>query len=170
MNNTTKLGCLIVFLAAGGFYYLWSVLLYIGIPLAVIVGFVAWRAFKHYEFDETDGGADARLYAGAAGGVALILGLLSIGGNVFSDHGPFGKPTAAQIVAEPAEMVDGDTSSDDQLSRRLKERLVPAMEACDPYASPAHVNEHGMDAYYMCLENNGISKSDLEEAKRLTLP
>lgn len=95
--GTGQLGCfwLIAILAAA--YFLWVAILYVGIPLALIGGGFAIHIFrkadeqrhaKHRASAREDG------YLVLAG--AVVLFAISLAGNIFTQDGPFGRPTAAR--------------------------------------------------------------------------
>ena len=89
MDNSSKFGCAGIIALSILIYALWMAVLYIGIPLALIGGFYAWKLFDRHRFDQSNKGASQRMVAFLVGGGALILGLISLSGNMLSNDGLF---------------------------------------------------------------------------------
>lgn len=102
MHNGSKLGCFGFLALCLAVYFLWLAVLYVGIPLAILGGAVSARMFSRYRDDDTRHGEDMRFVAASLAGGAVVLGLISAAGNIFSDDGPFGRSQQRAFAASTA--------------------------------------------------------------------
>jgi thiol:disulfide interchange protein len=89
LGDVRKLGCFGFLALVVAIYVLWIAILYAGIPLALIGGGFAWYLFNQNRDDDSDAGESARTIANIVGVGSVMLGVISLIGNLYSDDGPF---------------------------------------------------------------------------------
>lgn len=122
MRNS-KLGCFGFLALAMAVYFLWIAILYVGIPLAIIGGAASVYLFKQNPNDEEGVDFDAdglRVFATVLAGGSLVLGLVSLAGNIYSDDGPFGQRETSPAAA--AEETANKPASDTQPEQKAAPR------------------------------------------------
>jgi TonB family protein len=89
--SNNKIGCFGFLVICAAIGIAWQAVLYIGIPLAIIGLIAAFMIHKRYSVDETVNGDNMRLMSWVVGTAAVVLGLASIAGNIYTEDGVFSK-------------------------------------------------------------------------------
>ena len=110
MNNTSRIGCFGFLALAFIVYFLWMAVLYVGFPLALVGGGIAVHLFNRYRDDDSEDGSNMRLLSVAVGIGSLVLGLISLAGNLYSDDGPLASMRATSSATSTSEVSTTPTS------------------------------------------------------------
>lgn len=105
MSNLSKYQNAAIFAVIVLGYFVWISSLYIGIPIALLIGFIAWKMFKSFENDRSQNGAQKRLIAIIGGVGAVVLVILSVSSNLSSTGASQTEAASVSLTADEEEAI-----------------------------------------------------------------